>query len=158
MQHGGYADNDIAAPRSGPSEHSGDESINNLQSLPDKTRHCGDHSELKEAETQLFHHHRKDDRGDAVLQMIQCVTGADEPEGETLLLIGCIEDLRAKRSGSCRFCSWFIVHNSSLSWSSTRVLHFLYREQAPSVNGVKPETFFPYWPGLPSGLGVFAGV
>ena len=51
------------------------------------------------------------------------------------------------------------------------VFHFLYRDQAPSVNGVrdfgfrvpkpgnpKPETYPSYWPGFPSGLGVFAGV
>ena len=52
LQHGGYADNDIAGSQnSSPSEHSGDESIDNLQALPDKTRYRGDHSELKEAET-----------------------------------------------------------------------------------------------------------
>src|SRR5215510_13384254 len=114
----GTGDDDIAGSQnSGSSEHSRDESINNLQSLPDKTRHCGDHSELKEAETQLSHHDRINDRRDAVLQMVQCMAGADQSKSETFLLIGGIENLRVKCRGSRRFCCWFIVHYSSFSRS-----------------------------------------
>src|SRR5262249_55353175 len=148
LEHGGHADDDIAGSQnSGSSEHSPDESINNLQSLPDKTRHRGDHSELKEAETQLFHHDRINDRRDAVLQMVQCMAGADQSKSETFLLIGGIENLRPKCRGSRRFCCWFIVHYSSFSrvdeYESSILCTGSGRHLSTTYAHLKPETCFP---------------
>ena len=62
LEHGGYANDDVAGSQNGcPPEHPGDKSVDDLQALTDETRDRGDHPELKQAEPQLLHHHRKND-------------------------------------------------------------------------------------------------
>src|SRR5262249_59025716 len=88
--------------------------------------------------------------------MIERVAATDEADGETFLLLGGFERLRAECNGSCGFGGLLFAHDRLIPMGD-RVMHFLYREQAPSVNGMdpnpKPETCFPLltrfpiWPG-----------
>jgi len=63
---------------------------------------------LKQAEPQISYHYRKNDRGDAVLQMIERVANTDKPESEPLLLLGGFDGLCANAGGVCGFLN---AHN-----------------------------------------------
>jgi hypothetical protein len=83
-----------------------------LQALADEARQSGNESQLQQAEAEFLHHYRKDDRGDAVLQVIERMAGADQAQGETLLPVGDF----GGRDGERRGCGWFIVHEGSIPW------------------------------------------
>ena len=81
---------------------------------PTKLESAEINPEPNQTEPKLGHHHRKNHGCDAVLEMIQNMTPADQSESEPLLLIRGIEDLRAECDGSGRFCSLLIVHDGSV--------------------------------------------
>src|SRR6266508_2449658 len=61
-------------------EETGDQAVDHLKPLADEIGNCRKRAELKQAKAQLFHHYRKDHRGNAVLKMIERVTSADQSE------------------------------------------------------------------------------
>ncbi len=86
LQHGGGTDDDVADGEHGAAfKKTGQEAVDHLQTLADETRQRRDEAQADQAEAELGHHHRKDHRGDAVLEMIQNMAAADQAEGHALL-------------------------------------------------------------------------
>src|SRR6266496_285509 len=93
-------------------EEAGDQAVDHLKPLADEIGNCRKRAELKQAKAKLLHHHRKDDRSDTVLKMIQRVTGADQTQSETSLPKTGFESRRVGGHGcSCSDGSCWIIHD-----------------------------------------------
>src|SRR5262245_12977105 len=116
LRHGRETDDDIASP-----EHlralkeAGNQTVDALESLSDKIRDRGERAKLQQAEADLFHHHGKKDRCDAVLQMIERVAYAYHAQREPLFPKRRFERRRVGgwRCGSCDRGRW-IVHGNAI--------------------------------------------
>src|SRR6266508_1187841 len=112
----GNTDDHVTGPENHRAfEETGDQAVNYLKPLADEIGNCRKRAELKQAEAELLHHHRKDDRSDTVLKMIQRVTGADQGQSKTSLPKSSVEGRRLGRCG-CRYSdgSGLIAHDAPI--------------------------------------------
>ncbi len=86
LQHRRNSDDEVPdGEHGGAFEKIGEEAVDHLQALADEARQRRDKAESDEPEAELSHHHRKNYRGDAVLQVVQNMTTADQAERHALL-------------------------------------------------------------------------
>src|SRR5258707_8599769 len=99
----GDADDHVASTKDHrPLEESGEQTVDDLQSLADEIGDRRERAELKQAETKFRHHYRKENRGNAVLEMIERMTSADQTQGQSFLPHCCFESRRVSGGGNCR--------------------------------------------------------
>src|SRR5919109_2618128 len=103
-------------------EETGDKAINHLKPLPDEIRDRGKRAKLEQTEAKFLHHHRKDDRGDAVLKMIEGMTDADQTQSQPPLPKSGLESRCVGRPRCCCSDGSYLVTHDGLIPQSVGVL------------------------------------